>query len=130
MLGAIPLTIAIGAGAFALLATVVVRRMIRDGSSAQHRAAEQIASLRALVDDYEALLSGTGEITVVWAGRAAPKFFGPASSILPSGRRAEAVLDFPAWLNPADAETMAKRLADLRSGGQGFDLVFTCILLP
>jgi signal transduction histidine kinase len=125
MLGAIPLTIAIGAGAFALLATVVVRRMIRDGSSAQHRAAEQIASLRALVDDYEALLSGTGEITVVWAGRAAPKFFGPASSILPSGRRAEAVLDFPAWLNPADAETMAKRLADLRAGGQGFDLLFS-----
>jgi signal transduction histidine kinase len=125
MIGAVPLAIALGAGAFALLATVVVRRMIRDGSSAQHRAAEQISTLRALVDDYEALLSSTGEITVVWAGRAGPKFFGPASSILPSGRRAEAVLDFSSWLNPPDAETMAKRLADLRSGGQGFDLLFT-----
>ena len=49
-----------GAGAFALLATAVVRRMIRDGRLAQSRSSEQIASLRALVDDYEALLSSTG----------------------------------------------------------------------
>jgi signal transduction histidine kinase len=123
-MGVIPLAIAVGAGAFALLATAVVRRIIRDGKLAQHRSAEQIASLRALVDDYEALLSSTGEITVVWSGRAAPKFFGPGSSILPAGRRPEAVLDFSSWLNPADAEAMARRLADLRSGGQGFDLLF------
>jgi signal transduction histidine kinase len=125
MMGATPLAIAVGAGAFALLATAVVRRIIRDGKLAQQRSAEQVASLRALVDDYEALLSGTGEITVVWAGRTPPRFFGPASSILPAGRRPEAVLDFASWLTPADAETMAKRLADLRAGGQGFDLLFT-----
>jgi signal transduction histidine kinase len=124
-MGAVPLAIAVGAGAFALLATAVVRRMIREGRLAQSRASEQIASLRALVDDYEALLSSTGEITVVWSGRSAPKFFGPASSILPSGRRTEAVLDFASWLTPSDAETMSKRLADLRAGGQGFDLLFT-----
>ena len=49
MMGAVPLAIAVGAGAFALLATAVVRRIIRDGKLAQHRAGEQIASLRALV---------------------------------------------------------------------------------
>jgi signal transduction histidine kinase len=124
-MGAVPLTIAVGAGAFALLATVVVRRMIRDSRSAQSRSSEQIASLRALVDDYEALLSSTGEITVVWAGRAPPRYFGPAASILPNGRRTEAILDFASWLTATDAEAMSKRLADLRAGGQGFDLLFT-----
>src|SRR5262245_14477828 len=125
MIGAVPLTIAIGAGAFALLATAVVRRIISDGKAARLRSGEQIASLRALVDDYEALLSSTGEITVVWSGRAAPKYFGPASSILPAGRRVEAVLDFASWLTPADAEIMTQRVADLRAGGQGFDVLFT-----
>ena len=67
-MGTVPLAIAVGAGAFALLATAVVRRMIRDGRLAQSRSSEQIASLRALVDDYEALLSSTGEVTVVWSG--------------------------------------------------------------
>jgi signal transduction histidine kinase len=124
-MGAVPLTIAVGAGAFALLATVVVRRMIRDSRSAQSRSSEQIASLRALVDDYEALLSSTGEITVVWAGRSPPRYFGPAASILPNGRRTEAILDFASWLTATDAEAMSKRLADLRAGGQGFDLLFT-----
>ncbi|HZY69111.1 MAG TPA: PAS-domain containing protein, partial [Devosia sp.] len=126
-MGAIPLAIAVGAGAFALLATAVVRRIVRDGRSAQRRAAEQIASLRALVDDYEALLSSTGEITVVWAGRTPPRFFGFASSILPAGRRPEAVLDFDTWLTPEDAEAITARLGDLRAGGQGFDLLFTAL---
>lgn len=125
LMGAVPLAIAVGAGAFALLAAAILRNFMRDGRTAQRRALGQIASLRALVDDYEALLSSTGEITVVWAGRAPPRFFGPASSILPSARRADAVLDFASWLNPADAETLAHKVTELRSGGQGFDLLFT-----
>ena len=124
MMAAIPLAIALGAAAFALLATIMVRRMISEGRLARHRASGQIATLRALVDDYEALLSGAGEITIVWSGGAGPKFFGPASSILPPGRRVEAILDFSLWLNPADAEAMVEHVADLRAGGQGFDLLF------
>src|SRR3569623_2526666 len=121
-----PLAIALGAGAFALLAMAVVRRMVRDGRAAQKRSAEQISSLRAAVDDYEALLSGTGEVTVVWSGRgASPKFLGPASAVLPSGRRVEAILDYRSWLNETDATALATRVSDLRSGGQGFDLMFT-----
>ncbi|MBL8600119.1 MAG: PAS-domain containing protein [Devosia sp.] len=125
LMNAIPLAIAVGAGAFALLATAVVRRIMREGKHAQQRSSEQVASLRALVDDYEALLSSTGEVTIVWSGRATPKFFGPASSILPAGRRVEGVLDFASWLSPTDAEALAQRVADLRAGGQGFDLLFT-----
>ncbi len=125
LMNAIPLAIAVGAGAFALLATAVVRRIMREGKHAQQRSSEQVASLRALVDDYEALLSSTGEVTIVWSGRATPKFFGPASSILPAGRRVEGVLDFASWVSPTDAEALARRVADLRAGGQGFDLLFT-----
>ena len=125
LIGSVPLAVALGAGAFALLAVVLVRKMMRDGRVSERRATSQVASLRALVDDYEALLSGTGEITIVWSGRAGPKFLGPASAVLPGGRRVEAILDFGGWLSEADAKTVTARLADLRSGGQGFDLVFT-----
>jgi len=126
LMGAVPLAIALGAGAFALLAVAVLRKIVHDARLARQQAADQVASLRAMVDDYEALLSGTGEVTVVWSGRAGgPKFLGPASAALPAGRRVEAVLDFPSWLGDADARTLGNRLNDLRAGGQGFDLLLT-----
>lgn len=124
-MGAIPLSVAVGAGAFALLAMAVIRVVRRDGKAAQHRASSQIAALRALVDDYEALLSSTGEITVVWTGKDTPRFFGPAASVLPHGRRVEAVLDFTDWLTPADASAITTRVAELRRRGQGFDTLVT-----
>ena len=125
LIGAVPIGIALGAGAFALLAMALLRNMLRDGRLAQRRAAGQIATLRSMVDDYEALLSGPSEITVVWNGKAGgPKFLGPASAVLPPGRRVEAVLDLSSWLNETDADTLAAALKHLRSGGQGFDLSF------
>ncbi|MBN9304948.1 MAG: hypothetical protein BGO82_10435 [Devosia sp. 67-54] len=120
----VPLAIALGAGAFALVALALVRRIVRDSREAQRRATDQVASLRAMVDDYEALLSGTGEITVVWGGRTGnTRLLGPASAVLPNGRRVEAILDFDTWLNEQDAALLASRVNDLRSGGQGFDVV-------
>ena len=122
--GTVPIAITLGAGAFALLGMALVRRMLRTSRTAQKRATEQVATLRAMVDEYEALLSGTGEITVVWSGRAVgAKFLGPASAILPNGRRVDAVLDFNSWLGEKDAETLAARVRDLRAGGQGFDMM-------
>ena len=124
LVGGVPLAIAFGAAGFALLAMTLIRNMKRDGREALHRASNQIASLRALVDDYEALLSSTSEITVVWTGRAAAQCFGPASAVLTDGRRVEAVLDFHTWLNPADAEALAGLVAALRGSGQSFDTLF------
>ena len=122
----VPIAITLGAGAFALLGMALVRRMLRASRAAEKRATEQVASLRAMVDEYEALLSGTGEITVVWSGRAAgAKFLGPASAILPNGRRVDAILDFASWLNEKDAAILAARVRDLRSGGQGFDMMLS-----
>src|ERR1700709_2730323 len=69
LVGAVPLGIALGTAAVALLAMALVGTMIRDGRLAQRKASGQIASLRAMVDDYEALLSGGKEVTVVWTGK-------------------------------------------------------------
>lgn len=123
VMGAAPVAIALGAGAFALIAMALVRRMLHDNRSARHRAAEQIASLRARVDEYEALLSGGREIIVLWASAGeGPRFLGQASALLPPGRRAEAVLDFGSWLGEADAERIARSIENLRVGGRGFEL--------
>ena len=82
--GAAPLAITVGAGAFALLAMAVVRTMLKDGKAARQRAASQIAGLRALVDEYEALLSGTREVTVLWTenNSGAPNNTGRSSSAI------------------------------------------------
>ena len=55
IIGNAPLTIAIGAGAFAVLAMLALRRRVRDGETDRLKAAGQIAGLRAQLDEYEAL---------------------------------------------------------------------------
>lgn len=120
--GAAPLAIAVGAGAFALLAMAVVRTVLVDGKAARQRAAGQIAGLRALVDEYEALLSGTREVTVLWTENSdgAPRLLGQAASVLPPGRQPESVLNFPSWLSHGDADKLARLLEDLRVHGHAF----------
>jgi signal transduction histidine kinase len=122
--GAAPLAIAVGAGCFALLAMAVVRTMLSDGKAARRRASEQIAGLRALVDEYEALLSGTREVTVLWTenGNGAPKLLGQAASVLPIGRQPESVLNFQSWLKDGDADRLARLLEDLRVHGHAFGI--------
>ncbi len=126
VVGAAPVAIAMGAGAFALIAMTLVRRILRDNRTARLRAAEQISSLRARVDEYEALLAGGREIIVLWANPGeGPRFLGQASALLPPGRRAEAVLDFGAWLPDADADRLAAAIEALRAGGRGFQMNLT-----
>jgi signal transduction histidine kinase len=123
VMGAAPVAIALGAGAFALIAMALVRRMLRDNRLAQQRSSDQIAGLRARVDEYEALLSGGREIIVLWANAGeGPRFLGQASALLPPGRRAEAVLDFASWLGEVDADRIARAIENLRVGGRGFEL--------
>ena len=120
--GAAPLAITVGAGGFALLAMAVVRSLLKDGKAARHRAAGQIAGLRAMVDEYEALLSGTREVTVLWTENStgAPRLLGQAASVLPPGRQPESVLNFPSWLSHGDADKLARLLEDLRVNGHAF----------
>ncbi len=126
VMGAAPVAIALGAGAFALIAVALVRRIIKDNRAAQRRSAEQVSGLRARVDEYEALLSGSREIIVLWTNPGeGPRFLGQASALLPPGRRAEAVLDFGSWLPDADADRLARAIEALRVGGRGFQLALT-----
>jgi signal transduction histidine kinase len=123
LIGAMPLTIALGAGGFALLAMALIRRLVKDGRTARDRANQQIGRLRSLVDEYEAMLSGLPEVMVLWTENAeGPKFLGQHAVVLPSGRRVEAILDFAAWLPEAEAQTLVAALAALKAEGRGFDL--------
>jgi signal transduction histidine kinase len=123
IMGAAPVAIALGAGAFALLAAAVMRRVLRDGRQANDKATEQVATLRARVDEYEALLSGAREMVVLWTDAGAgPRFLGQASVLLPPGRRPEAVLDFSSWLLDADADAMARAIEGLRVNARSFEL--------
>lgn len=127
--GAAPLAIAVGAGAFALLAMAVLRTMQADGKKARRKAAEQVAGLRALVDEYEALLSGTREVTVLWTENdgGAPKFLGQTSAVVPTGRQPESILNFHSWLANYDAEQLGQSLEALRVHGQAFSASLTAI---
>ncbi len=123
VMGAAPLAITLGAGAFALIAVSVVRGMLRDGRRARLRAADQIAGLRATVDQYEALLSATRELVVLWTDTGeGPRFLGQPGALLPPGRRPEAVLDFSSWLIDADADALAGAVAQLRVAGRAFEI--------
>lgn len=122
-LGPVPLAIVLGAGLLALMATIVVRGTLVGSRRQIRKAAEQVAGFRALVDDYEALLSATGEATIVWTDLAGgPKFLGQVTALLPAGRRPSAILDFPAWLNAVDAQRLAAAVEALRVNGQSLEM--------
>ena len=93
------------------------------GASARGRADR---GLRALVDQYEALLSGAREVTVFWTGsgrgRARPKVLGQAPASCRPGQRPEAILNFGIWLPDASAEGWRAPSSALRVEGRAFDL--------
>ena len=126
IVGNLPLAVALGAGGFAVLAMLALRKVARDGREARRQAGEQIAALRAQLDEFEALLSSGREVTVLWAGQGGePRIFGQTTSLLPPGRRPESILDFSAWLNERDAGRLAQMTAALRSRGESFALDLT-----
>ncbi|KQT44308.1 hypothetical protein ASG47_17295 [Devosia sp. Leaf420] len=120
--GIVPVAVAIGAGGFALVAVTLLRTLLRDGKLAQGKARAQIADLRALVDDYENLIGGSRELTVVWPEQAgvAPRLLGQPAAVLPPGRRAESVLNFDTWLSGSEAERLSILVERLRVDGHSF----------
>ncbi len=115
-----PLAVAIGAGGFALISMAVIRTTLADGKAARRRAAEQIADLRALVDEYENLVAGSSELTVLWSGQGSPRMLGQAGAVLPAGRQPQSVLNLHSWLGAAEANRLAGLLDELRLQGRGF----------
>ena len=76
VVGNAPLAIALGAAAFAVLALLALRRRVAEGRLARQQAAEQIAALRADLDEREALIASAREVTVLWAESGMPRVFG------------------------------------------------------
>lgn len=118
--GVAPLAIAVGAGGFAILSVVALRSLLTESRAARRRAAEQIAGMRALVDEYENLIAGSSELTVLWGGQGAPRILGQAAAVLPPGRQPQSVLNLRSWLGPAAANKLAELLEALRMHGHGF----------
>ena len=118
--GIAPFAVAIGAGGFALLSMALVRTLITDSRAARRRAAEQIAELRALVDEYENLIAGSRELTVLWQSHGGPRILGQAAAVLPPGRQPESVLNFHSWLGAAETNRLTALVEDLRMHGHAF----------
>jgi signal transduction histidine kinase len=118
--GIAPFAVAIGAGGFALLSMALVRTLLTDSRAARRRAAEQIADLRALVDEYENLISGSRELTVLWQGHGGPRILGQAAAVLPPGRQPQSVLNFHTWLGAAETNRLTGLVEDLRMHGHAF----------
>ena len=119
--GIAPVAIAVGAGGFALLSIAFIRTILADSRTARRRAAEQIADLRALVDEYEGLVSGSSEMTVLWSGQDAPRILGQAGAVLPAGRQLQSVLNLHSWLGAAEANRLGDLLDELRLQGRSFN---------
>ena len=123
VIGNAPLTIAVGAAAFAILAIAALKQRAREGREAQHEAAGQIAGLRAQLDEYEAVLTGAREVTVLWDGPGTRRrIFGQTALLLAPGRRPESILDFSQWLPAADGNRLAQAVEGLRVRGEDFAL--------
>jgi signal transduction histidine kinase len=69
------------------------------------------------------VLSGTREVTLLWTETSdGPRFLGPTSTIMPPGRRPEALLEFGNWLTDIDAQVLVRALQGLKIDGRSFDL--------
>lgn len=120
--GIVPVALVVGAGGFALVAVTLLRTLLRDGRLAQRKARAQIAELRALVDDYENLIGGSRELTVIWPEQPGlpARLLGQAAAVLPPGRQPQSVLNFDTWLSGSEADRLASLVERLRVEGRAF----------
>jgi signal transduction histidine kinase len=120
--GIAPFAVALGAGGFALLSMALVRTLLADNRASRRRSAEQIAELRALVDEYENLIAGSRELTVLWTGQGhgQARVLGQAAAVLPPGRQPQSVLNLHTWLGAAEANRLGTLIEALRLHGHAF----------
>ena len=111
------LTLLVGLLCFAVLATMMLVRTRRAAGSAPR---DDALALQAQIDRFKQLLLSDPQVLVAWtAADDAPEVLGDTSLIVP-GDRAERVLAFGTWLEPAAAKNMEQAVATLRGEGRGF----------
>jgi len=117
-----PYAVALGAAGFGLVAAILALRWRREAEQAQQKSAEQLGAMRAALDEFEMLVSGMPEVTIIWKDTGLdPEVLGPVSALLPGETRHDAVLDFRSWLDSGPALDLAERLTDLRIEGKVFE---------
>ncbi len=121
-----PYAIAFGAAGFGLVATFMAARWRRAAEIADARGTARLGEMRAALDEFETLLAGMPEVTILWKDTGfEPSVLGPVPALIPGETRAEMVLDFRAWLDPDAARELADRLTDLRIEGKVFETSVT-----
>ena len=124
--GAAPYTMALGAAGFGLVATLLALKWRREAEAAQLDASEKLGAMRAALDEFEGLLAGMPEVTIIWRDAGIePSVIGPITALLPGENRTHAVLEFRSWLEDEAARALAARLTDLRIEGRVFETSVT-----
>ncbi|HMA57173.1 MAG TPA: PAS-domain containing protein [Pseudolabrys sp.] len=119
------LTLVLALLGFALLATVVLRRVQKNTDRAETDARDEVAALRADVDRLKALLLSEPQVLVTWpAASEHPEIIGDPAMLAP-GATGERVLAFGTWLEPSAARRMEQAVDSLRSEGRGFAMTLT-----
>lgn len=121
-----PIAMIAGALAFGGVAAWFVRGALRQNREAVQTAAHGQAAMRATLDDFESLLHGLPELTLVWRGDASePQIFGQGHVCLPPGRSTAEAADFRTWLTAGDADYLLRHLNGLRREARGFETSMT-----
>ena len=123
---AAPYAMMLGAAGFGLVAALLALKWRREAEAARRDAGEKLGAMRAALDEFESLLAGMPEVTVIWRDTGIePAVIGPISTLLPGETRAHAVLEFRSWLEEDAARDLAARLTDLRIEGRVFETSVT-----
>jgi signal transduction histidine kinase len=116
------LALALGVVAFAVVSAIMlVRARIRAGA-AEARLRDQIASLKAEGDRFNALMLSEPQVLVSWAAADdEPSILGD-TTLVTTAALPERVLAFGTWLDSAKAQAMEHAVDALRATGESFSM--------
>ncbi len=115
-----PLIIGLGAVVFAVLAMFLVLRAKKKNIQIQTMGQNQVAQLRAQLDEYEAILSCMPEITLLWQSGQSPQVFGRPEILGFENVSMDILLNFDQWLGQNDGAKLATGVKLLRQNGHNF----------
>lgn len=120
---AAPYAIALGATGFGIVASLLALKWRGAADRVERHAAVRLRSMRAALDEFETLLSGMPEVTIVWRDNGLePAVLGPISVLRPGETRPDSVLNFREWLDAGPAQDLAERMTELKIEGRQFEM--------
>jgi signal transduction histidine kinase len=121
----IALTLTFGILCFAVVTSIMLVRTSRRLAETEAAARDGIMAARAETDRVNALLRSDPQVLVAWAAAAdKPEIIGD-TSLVTGDAASHRLLSFGAWLEPEEARTMDRLVAQLRARGEGFATTVT-----